>query len=184
MDRKQNTSTKLRTSRAAQRWSMAALLLIPAGAWAQGAVHASGGSGTISGNTYAYSIGEMAVVGTGAAGNFTYTQGVLQGNADTGAGVPDEGPLQQGLSLYPNPAADVLYLQPALQAGSDLILRLYDASGKLLLDRNIRLGSGDERQQIRMAEMAEGAYFLNAVLRNGGQQFQRTFKVLKTATGR
>lgn len=165
------------------RLGMAALALAPLGLLAQRTVNVSGGNGSIGGNTYAYSIGEMTVVGTATAGSFTSTQGVLQAGTDATIGVQEISGTGEGMTLYPNPVADLLYLQPDLQGGGDLHLRLYDASGKLLMEREVRLGAGHERQQISMAGMAEGAYFLHAVLQNGKHQFQKTYKVLKSAAG-
>lgn len=180
MNRKKDPSIMVRTM---LRWSMATLALAPLGLLAQRTVNASGGNAIIGGNTYSYSIGEMTVVSTATAGSFTTTQGVLQAGMDGTIGVQELSGTSEGILLYPNPVADLLYLQPALQGGGNLHLRLYDASGKLLMDREAQLGAGNEPQQISMVGMAEGAYFLNAVLRNGKQEFRKTYKVLKSVAG-
>lgn len=160
---------------------LAALLLAPANASAQNTVNASGGTGTIGGDTYAYSIGEMAVVGTASNGNLTVTQGVLQAGADIGTAVQESSPAGDRLALYPNPVADQLFLQPAAQGGTLLHFRLLDAAGRLLLQREVPLATGNERQRIDMEDLAGGTYFLKADLLHGTEHHAQTFKVIKGA---
>lgn len=184
MKQDQYAGNKLRTLlQGIPRLGLAALLLIPMAAWGQRTVNASGGSGNIGGDVYAYSIGELTRVGTATGGNLTVTEGVLQGSPDTGSGI-GEATAGDVMRLWPNPVEDLLYLQPALPGGGELTLRLLDDAGHQVMAREIQLGAGTEQQQIDMASLAVGTYFLTATLRNGDRHYRKTFKVMKAGAGR
>lgn len=178
------TKTKRPTIGSALGMGLGMLLLIPHGAAAQSTVNASGHSGTIAGNTFAYSIGEMTVVSTVVAETFLVTQGVMQAGPDATIGVQELDNAAAQITLYPNPVSDRLYLHPELSAGSGLLIRLLDVDGRLLMERQARLGTGSEEQEIDMAPYAEGSYLLQAVVRHNDHEFQKTFQVLKAAVRR
>ena len=83
------------------------------------------------------------------------------------------------MTLYPNPVNNILYIQPELDNGGELSMRLYDMDGRLIVDRDIRLNSGTERQEIDMASFSEGSYFLRTALRQGQQTTHKGFKIIK-----
>ncbi len=165
--------------RQAFRLSLALLALIPFFAHAQTTVNASGGSGTIAGNLYAYSIGEMVLVSTETVGQVSVTQGLLQSEGDLHVGLQEDTLIAGNMTLYPNPVDNILYLQPELDHGGELSLRLYDMNGRLVVERDIQLSSGTERQEIEMASLAEGSYFLRTAMRQGQQTFHKAFKIMK-----
>ncbi|MEO7081861.1 MAG: T9SS type A sorting domain-containing protein [Flavobacteriales bacterium] len=163
----------------AVRLSLALLALIPFCAHAQTTVNASGGSGTINGDLYAYSIGEMVLVSTATVGQISVTQGLLQGEGDLHVGLQEDTLNAGNMTLYPNPVDNILYLQPELDRGGELYLRLYDMNGRLVVERDIQLSSGTERQEIEMASLAEGSYYLRTAMRQGQQTFHKAFKIMK-----
>lgn len=161
------------------RLSISLLALLPFYAQAQTTVNASGGSGTIAGNLYAYSIGEMVLVSTSSTAQITVTQGLLQSDGDINVGMQEDALSAGHMTLYPNPVNNILYIQPELDNGGELSMRLYDMDGRLIVDRDIRLSSGTERQEIDMASFSEGSYFLRTALRQGQQTTHKGFKIIK-----
>ena len=182
---------------------MALMASLPFVATAQTTVNSSGGSGTIGGNLYAYSIGEMVLVNTVSTAQFIVTQGVLQGDgfpnpgmsvdpldssieeqvqveSDATTGLQEDTLAVGNMTLYPNPVDNILYLQPDLAQGGALSLRLYDLNGRLIEDREVRLNTGTERQEIDMSYLTEGSYFLRTALQQGERTSQKAFKIIKT----
>lgn len=165
------------------RWKCFAFVCIlcvtfPVAAAAQTALNASGNSGSIAGNLYAYSIGEMVLVSTETSSNLIVTQGVLQASSGT-MGVAETTFLAENLSLYPNPVENTLYLQPTLPGGGELSVGLFDLRGRQLMQRKIELQSGSERQELNLSTLQEGSYLLKATLQQGERTYEHSFKVLK-----
>lgn len=160
-------------------WGLALLmLLLSQNINAQRAINATGGTGTISGDVFSYSIGEMILVSTASTGNNFYTQGLLQ-NDDVNLEVHDNQYLAGGLELYPNPAANVVYLQPSFEGGGEFSLQLFDMRGRLVKQLDERLQSGFEKQSLDVSNLQEGTYLLQAVLNKEGKRYQHTFKIVK-----
>ncbi|MEO7081517.1 MAG: T9SS type A sorting domain-containing protein [Flavobacteriales bacterium] len=159
--------------------SLALFALLPICAQAQSTVNASGGSGTIAGNLYAYSIGEMVLVSTATSAQINVTQGLLQADGELTVGLREDTLVAGQMTLYPNPVDNILYLQPELAQGGELTMQLYDMNGRLIVDQEVRLSSGTERQEIQMASLAEGSYFLRTALRQGEQTTHKAFKIIK-----
>lgn len=153
-------------------------VLFPNGTNAQSTINSSGSSAIISGNLYAYSIGEMVLVSTESSGTLIVTQGVLQASGSV-LGVEEETLLEAGLSLYPNPVTNILYLQPNFPDGGELSLQLFDLRGRLILKRKINLQTGTERQELNLSSLQEGAYFLKARLQQNERSQKHSFKILK-----
>lgn len=153
--------------------------LFPTGTFAQQTLNATGGTGTIGGDTYSYSIGEMVLVSTFQNANFGVTQGLLQG-AIGGLGV-EEVFLTGGLEVYPNPVSSSLFIQPDFQGGGELQLKLYDLLGRLVLKRQSHLQSGGEKQRLDLSILQEGTYLLKADFTQDGKTYPHTFKILKTS---
>lgn len=162
------------------RLGFALLALVPFCSSAQSTVNASGGSASIGGDLYAYSVGEMVLVGSASSGQLLVTQGVLQADVDMSVSLPEETIAEGRLVVYPNPVDNILYLQPEMEQGGELSMRLYDVNGRLILDGDVRLGSGNERQEIDMASLAEGSYFLRTAMRQGDQTYNKVFKIIKS----
>lgn len=159
---------------------LALLALVPFCSNAQTSVNASGGSATIGGELFAYSIGEMVLVGSSNSGQVLVTQSELQADAGMSVSLPEETIAEGRLVVYPNPVDNILYLQPEMEQGGELSMRLFDVNGRLILDGDVRLGSGNERQEIDMASLTEGSYFLRTAMRQGDQTYNKLFKIIKS----
>ncbi len=164
--------------------SLVLLAIVPFCANAQTTLNASGGSGMIAGDLYAYSIGEMVLVSTAAGGQIIVNQGLLQADSDMGVGLQEDTLAVGHMRLYPNPVNNILYLQPELEQGGVLSMRLYDMDGRLIVERDIHLSSGTELQEINMAAFAEGSYYLRTALKQGQQTSHKAFKIMKAGGSR
>lgn len=172
----QSTSRQHRWKCFAFAWILC--VAFPFVAAAQTTLNASGNSGTIAGNLYAYSIGEMVLVSTETSTNLVVTQGVLQASGGT-MGVAENTFLAESLSLYPNPVENTLYLQPALPGGGELSVGLFDLRGRRLLQSKMDLHTGSERQELDLSTLQEGTYLLKATLQQDNRTYEHSFKVLK-----
>jgi hypothetical protein len=157
-------------------WLGCALFFMEANA--QQTLNATGGNGTIGGNTFAYSIGEMVLVSTVEITDFYFTQGVLQ-NDDVNLEIHDNQYLSEGLELYPNPAANTIYLQASFEGSGELNLKLYDLRGRLISQKQVKLHSGIEKQSLDISMLQEGTYLLQAILKQERRVYKHSFKVLK-----
>ena len=141
-------------------------------------INGAGGSTTISGNTYEYSIGEMTAIHTASAASIVVTHGVLQPMNST-TGIKDL-TLNGFASIYPNPTQKSIYLKPSFTGKTDLEYRLTDVLGKVLQTKKILLLAGNEVQDIDLSAYASGSYFLDVQAQNNGKQYGGAFKIQKT----
>ena len=158
--------------------AMAGTLAVSAQSIGPSTLNSAGGSAAIGGNTYEWSLGEMTVVSTYSGGSLVVTQGLLQPfNLSNGI---HEHPLSAGaLQVYPNPAEDVLYLQPAFKQGDKLSFALLDMTGKLILREEKTLSTGTELQTIRLTGLAAGNYMLQVAVTAAGENYNTGYKVQK-----
>lgn len=157
-----------------------ALYCIPARAQSIGpsSINAAGGSGTISGNTYEYSIGTLALQQTYSSPSLIVTDGVLQPNIAPNSVAPP--PIAAGqLSVYPNPVLSTLFVQPGFGKSGTLQYVLTDAAGKTVHTQSVALSLGTERQEINMSALAAGQYTLNVTWQQGGKNYATAYKVQK-----
>lgn len=143
-------------------------------------LNAAGGSRAIGGNTYEWSVGEMAVVSTFSGPSLVVTQGLLQPNmvSNSVGNVPGK---ITALNVYPNPVSDgQLYLSPSFHNGGQLIYRLTDAAGKLVLSHTTTLLSGKELQTISMHAYAAGQYTLSVEWQDARGTAINNYKIQKT----
>lgn len=145
---------------------------------AQRTLNATGGTGTISGDIYSYSIGEMVLVSTESTSNHYFTQGLLQ-NDDVNLEIHNSQYLSEGLELYPNPTSGIVYLRPSFEGGGEFSLQLYDLRGRLVKQQETQLQSGTEKQQLDFSLLQEGTYLLQAVLNQDGRVYRHSFKIIK-----
>jgi len=146
--------------------------------YSQTTVNASGGSQSIDNHIFDYSIGEMAVVSTVESANIIVTHGVLQPVAGIVTSL-DDNPLDFGLTVYPNPASNILNLQPALSGGGILDFVLTDMHGKAVLRQTANLHHGNELQQFDVSALAAGSYVLYTTFTQQGNPHSKTFKIIK-----
>lgn len=145
---------------------------------AQSTMNATGGSGNIGDNHYAYSIGEMVLVSTIESSKLTITQGLLQ-PALTITSVEQPDFLYEGLKIYPNPAHYNVFVQADLGVGGVLILQLHDLHGRLISHRSIRLHDGQEKQHLSFIHLPVGTYLLQAILKQDGREYQHSYRIIK-----
>jgi hypothetical protein len=77
-------------------------------------------------------------------------------------GIEQNNLVNQSVSLYPNPASDKAFVCYSLNSTSDLIIKLYDFTGKLI--KQIQNGNQDKGQytiEFNTLNMPEGIYFLS-----------------------
>lgn len=79
------------------------------------------------------------------------------------------------LNVYPNPATDKLSVSITLQSNADLALSLYDMSGRMVQQQNIKVQAGNTNHQLDISALDSGMYLLQTKL--NGQV--RTIKVAK-----
>lgn len=164
------------------------MLLLAAGAAAAGSaraqsigpstLNATGGSGSIAGNSFEWSVGEMTMISTFSSASLVVTQGLLQ--PQTGpTGVPNSPFITNHLAVFPNPADGVLYLQPRFEGPVKLGYTLFDMAGRLVMSRETFLKTGNEQQVLVLSHLAAGQYMLSVLLEEKGQTHRAGYKIQK-----
>ncbi|OJW83657.1 MAG: hypothetical protein BGO69_05005 [Bacteroidetes bacterium 46-16] len=140
---------------------------------------AAGGSTSLSGNTYEWSVGDMAVISTYTSASLVVTQGTLQPfNIPTGVNVIT---LDKQLKVYPNPAVNTVLLEYNLDHAGKLDYVLQDITGKTILQRSLTVKIGESKEAINMAALASATYMLNVTYKpSEGPQQIMTFKIIKS----
>jgi hypothetical protein len=72
-----------------------------------------------------------------------------------------------GMSVFPNPANDVVYVQLPAQQGT-VVLELHESSGKLVRSMRIQPSAGGVLTSLDLSRLARGVYYLSA----GGKNVQ------------
>jgi hypothetical protein len=121
------------------------LLLCSGSLYAQSTLNATGGGGMIGGNSYDYSVGEMTLVSTQTSNAIIITQGLLQPEAKFTTSTKDLIIAQDQMSIYPNPTAAIVYIQPQFTSAGRMQISLLDATGKTLIRQEYKLSSGTEK---------------------------------------
>jgi len=141
-------------------------------------LNSAGGSAVIGGNTYEWSLGEMTVVSTYSDANLVVTQGLLQ-PFNLSNGIHEHQLSAGALQVFPNPAEDVLFLQPAFKQGDKLSFALLDMTGKTILREEKTLITGKELQTIRLTALAAGNYMLQVAVITNGENYNTGYKIQK-----
>ncbi len=156
----------------------AALAMCTHAVYAQPSVlNSTGGSATVGGNTYEWSVGEL-VVHTVSTTSVVVTQGLLQ-PMPPGVSVGSINTVAADVQVYPNPAKDVLILQPALVAGSRLQYTLLDITGRTISKAEAYLHTGQEKQSISISALPAGDYIVQVQAQQPGGISHTTFKICK-----
>jgi hypothetical protein len=141
-------------------------------------LNSAGGSANISGNTYEYSIGEMAVVSTNTAGSITITHGVLQPMPNKADGISDIEFAKLNLNIYPNPASNEINIAITNSDISITGLQLFDVTGKMIInDANPKLKNGI--YNLPIATYANGNYVLRVLSDFKNNLHQSAFTITK-----
>lgn len=128
---------------------------------------ATGGEGTVS-----YTIGQV-VYTTNTGSNGTVTQGVQQPfEISVVTGIEEAKGISLEISIYPNPATDLIKLKIENYEVENLRYQLYDINGNLLQNNKVE---GNETS-IVMSNHVSATYFLKVTDKN---KVIKTFKVIK-----
>jgi len=142
------------------------------GLYAQESIPASGGSGSGSGGSMSYTVGQ-AVYTTNTGSNGSVAQGVQQPfEISVVNGIKETKGISLQCSVYPNPTTDVLTLKVENYEIQHLTYKLFDITGKLLKNKNVE----SNETSIEMKNLAPSSYFLK-VFEN--QKEVKTFKIIK-----
>ncbi len=84
----------------------------------------------------------------------------------------------KGFAVYPNPSKGLLTIDYSGNAEKNIVLNVYDMSGKKVFTQNQASLSGNNNQyKLNLRELAPGAYTLEMV--NGGESKQAKFVVVR-----
>ena len=140
------------------------LLACPAiaGLQAQTVVTAAGGNTSGGGGTVSYTVGQI-VYKTISSANHSVAPDVQQPyEISVISGIEKAGNISLNIAVYPNPASDIIRLKTGDYQTSNLLYRLYDANGILLLSGKV---DGDETS-IAIGHLKPAAYILRITERN------------------
>lgn len=138
-------------------------------------INASGGSHTISGNTYDWSIGEMLLVNTFSTSGGIVTQGLLQPQELTAVAINNA---LNEINVYPNPVYDMLYIQSGIKQETKLSYEIFDMSARKIMNSSILI-SGTEKFSIDFSKFQPGPYLLNISVIENGTESHASYKIQK-----
>jgi len=127
-----------------------------------------------------WTIGELAAVNTISGNNYTLTQGLHQPDKFT-VGINDFELQNFSINLYPNPAVSQINLDLIGSIGSDVVIKIYDATGRIVVPAYfINLFQDITPAQIDVSTLAQGAYFIEISSKN--RNFRTAVSFIKTFT--
>lgn len=141
-------------------------------------MNSTGGSKTISGNVYEYSIGEMTLVNTASSSNLIVTQGLLQPIISE-TSISDDNFTLNNLSVYPSPFEDIVSIDAQMTTPGKLSIMLIDMGGKELFKKEWQLTTGKEINKFDLSSLASGTYLLQANYTYGNKTATKSFKIQK-----
>ncbi|WP_165836297.1 T9SS type A sorting domain-containing protein [Taibaiella soli] len=141
-------------------------------------LNSAGGDGTAGGNSFSWSMGEMALVSTVSNSNLVITQGVLQ-PSEQPTGIRQNSLPVDALHVFPNPTSDLLYIQPSLNGAAKLEYTLMDITGRVIFNQSTDLPGGNEKQTINLSALANGHYALHVNVHLQQQDYQAVYKIEK-----
>jgi hypothetical protein len=139
---------------------------------AQNAIPATGGNATGTGGKVSFTVGQMVyTTNTGTSGSIA--QGVQQPyEISVITGIEEAKGINLIISVYPNPAIDILTLKVENYDNQNLSYLLFDMKGILLENKKV---TGNQTS-ISMENRVSGTYFLKVL---DDQKEIRTFKIIK-----
>ena len=141
-------------------------------------LNATGGSATISGRQFEWSVGEMTLVNTFATSTVVLTQGILQ----PGISVTEVGHTAyfQQVEVFPNPTDAIVNVRFNSLLQGTLAMRLMDMAGRVVLEQSIDVFQGLNTTQVNMANLAGATYMLQLSLTGaGGSEEMASYKIQK-----
>jgi len=138
-------------------------------------LNATGGSATLGGNTYEYSVGEMTLVSTFVTSTVVVTQGILQ--PEGGVTAVTDHTFGEHLQVFPNPSSSYVNVQYVAAASGELTMRLLDITGKLISEDRMTVKQGINTRQIDVSNLAAATYMLQVTTDQPGEQ--ASYKIQK-----
>jgi hypothetical protein len=138
----------------------------------------TGGSATIGGDVFDWSVGEMTMVSTFSGASVIVTQGVLQ--TEILPSGKKEVPLVGQLQVFPNPASNMINVQFSAVSAGNLICKLTDMTGKTLTTKKLAVNQGTTTEQIEISRLAAATYMLTVSFEAPGKTQETTnYKIEK-----
>jgi hypothetical protein len=138
---------------------------------AQQATSTADGEGTGTGGNVSYTVGQVAYT-TDKGNEGIVSQGVQQPYEISVISSIEEQFVALDLSVYPNPTSNYLKLIVENYTFGNLTCQLYDADGKLLVNKKLE----GQETTIQMDELASAVYFLKVT---DNDMEIKTFKIIK-----
>lgn len=88
-------------------------------------------------------------------------------NGQTITGMHDDKPAFSALSMYPNPVSSQLNIAVEALAGTEVMLRVMDASGRVILSKQSLAQSGEARISLDVSNLEPGIYYVQMTGNNG-----------------
>ena len=143
-------------------------------------INSMGGTGAINGNIYDWSFGEMTLVNTLSTVNLIVTQGVLQPRYDSIAmGINNTTAIVQNIKVYPNPAQNVICFESDYKTPGKLNYVLVDVAGKSIINKQVSINAGNNKQTIDLTTLPTGIYILKITATQENKPFMQTYKIQK-----
>ncbi|HSH66530.1 MAG TPA: T9SS type A sorting domain-containing protein [Bacteroidia bacterium] len=144
-------------------------------------LNSTGGTATINGISYDYSFGEMTMISTFSTPQLIVTQGVLQTRTDTAAvGIHENNLPAPHISIYPNPAQQCIGFESDFPTAGTLQYEFLDISGKRIINRQLTIHPGMNKETIDLTSLPTGMYLLKITVHQGNETFVQTSKIQKS----
>ena len=141
-------------------------------------LNAAGGGGTIAGNTFDWSVGELTMVSTFSTPGIEVTQGVLQPPEST-VGIPKTTSVAKQIRVFPNPASTVVNIEYTSATDAALTYRLMDMTGKVISTQKVNVTSGITTAHVSMQEVACASYMLEVTVDSGVKSESTSYQIQK-----
>lgn len=105
----------------------------------------------------------------------TYANGCSNTSDTTSVIIGIEDALNGNVEIYPNPTRHSVQIGLDILKAGDLNIRLFDLSGKILLQDQASVGQGTFNKSLNLSDLAEGMYLLEIEL-NGQKMNRRIMK--------
>lgn len=147
------------------------LLYWPGELFSQENTDAAGGNAYGTGGTVSYSIGQLDyLTATGPGG--TITDGVQQPYEIMIVSGIEDTTIKLALSVYPNPATDIVTLSVENSNTRDMAYHLYDLQGKIIQSKKL----DGSQTLITLTELSNNIYFIKVLVKDNEV---KTFKIIK-----
>lgn len=133
---------------------------------------------TTAGISLSWTLGETVIATFAPSGSsIILTQGFQQGNLFT-VDVPDPDLPTIDVTIYPNPAiASIWFRFNHAKPNGEVIVRVYDISGRVVMEKNMGILTGDDPLPLNISSLKSGLYLVN--LRSGASTSGKIFKLIK-----